>query len=488
MHSQIRTIKKRNMLKLKASKASSSNIIILANAKSNLKKIAGIDSSYLNSKIKSEENDISFSSVNDKLVYVVYGNKVSDSANQAFQDYRVLGSKLTKSANAEKIGSVTLLADSSISKENILAFAEGMTLENYQYLLFKTDKTKKNSLTTLNVNVTGISQKDLTEIENICEATCFSRDIVNEPVITLNAVELAKRFVAVGKIAGFKTKVLSKKEIEKLKMGGLLGVNLGSIDDPTFTIMTYKPKGAVNKQPLVLVGKGVVYDTGGNNLKSGVHMNDMKSDMGGSAGVAGAIYAIAKNKLPVYTIALVPSTDNRIGKNALVADDVITISDGTTVEVKNTDAEGRLILSDALVYAKQFKPMLCIDMATLTGAAHAITGTHGIASVATASEELKNALKESGERVYERILELPMWSEYKTQLDSSIADMTNLGGPVGGVITAGYFLRHFTDYPWIHLDIAGPAFLDKPEAYKAQGGTGTGVRLVYDFAKNMSKK
>ena len=270
-------------------------------------------------------------------------------------------------------------------------------------------------------------------------------------------------------------------------MGGLLGVNLGSIDDPTFTIMTYKPENAVNEKPLVLVGKGVVYDTGGYNIKPGAHMSDMKSDMGGSAGVSGAIYAIALNKLPVYTIALVPSTDNRIGKNALVADDVITISDGTTVEVKNTDAEGRLILSDALVYAKQFDPMLCIDMATLTGAAHAITGSHGIASVATANEDLKNALKASGERVYERILELPMWSEYRTQLDSSIADMTNLGGPVGGVITAGMFLKHFTDYPWIHLDIAGPAFLDKPEPYKAQGGTGTGVRLVYDFAKNMCK-
>ena len=246
--------------------------------------------------------------------------------------------------------------------------------------------------------------------------------------------------------------------------------------------MTYKPENAVNEKPLVLVGKGVVYDTGGNNLKPGAYMSDMKSDMGGSAGVAGAIYAIAKNKLPVYTIALVPSTDNRIGKNALVADDVITISDGTTVEVKNTDAEGRLILSDALVWAKKYDPMLCIDMATLTGAAHAITGSHGIASVATASEEVKNQLKASGERVYERILELPMWSEYRTQLDSSIADMTNLGGPVGGVVTAGVFLKHFTDYPWIHLDIAGPAFLEKPEAYKAQGGTGTGVRLVYDLS------
>jgi leucyl aminopeptidase len=473
------------MLKLHASKAQSSNIIVLVNANSDLNQIAGVESSYLSGKIKADENSFAFSSVGSDLVYAVFRNKTADTANQTLQDYRVLGSSITKAVNAEKLNSVSVVADSSISEENVLAFLEGMSLENYQYLLFKTDKEKKNSLEL--VEVLGVSQEALTELENVVQATCFSRDIVNEPVITLNAVELAKRFVEIGKIGGFDTQVLSKKEIEDHKMGGLLGVNLGSIDDPTFTIMTYKPENAVNEKPLVLVGKGVVYDTGGNNLKPGAYMSDMKSDMGGSAGVAGAIYAIALNNLPVYTIALVPSTDNRIGKNALVADDVITISDGTTVEVKNTDAEGRLILSDALVYAKQFDPMLCIDMATLTGAAHAITGSHGIASVATADEDVKNALKASGERVYERILELPMWSEYKTQLDSNIADMTNLGGPVGGVVTAGTFLKHFTDYPWIHLDIAGPAFLEKPEAYKAQGGTGTGVRLVYDFAKNMCK-
>ncbi|MGB0390460.1 MAG: M17 family metallopeptidase, partial [Salibacteraceae bacterium] len=420
-------------------------------------------------------------------VYAVYSNKKEESSNQTLQDFRVLGSSVTKAVNVEKLTSLTLMADETISTENVMAFIEGMSLENYQYLQFKTDKKKKNSLTNLEVNVSGISQENLTELENVITATCFSRDIVNEPVITLNAVELSKRFIEIGKCAGFDTRVLSKKEIEEHKMGGLLGVNLGSIDDPTFSIMTYKPENAVNEKPLVLVGKGVVYDTGGNNLKPGAYMSDMKSDMGGSAGVSGAIYAIALNKLPVYTIALVPSTDNRIGKNALVADDVITISDGTTVEVKNTDAEGRLILSDALVWAKQYDPMLCIDMATLTGAAHAITGSHGIASVATASEEVKNQLKASGERVYERILELPLWAEYRKQLDSSIADMSNLGGPVGGVVTAGMFLKHFTDYPWIHLDIAGPAFLEKPEAYKAQGGTGTGVRLVYDFAKNMCK-
>ncbi|MGK0285687.1 MAG: leucyl aminopeptidase, partial [Salibacteraceae bacterium] len=305
------------MLKLHASKAQSSNIIVLVNANSDLNQIAGVESSYLSGKIKADENSFAFSSVGSDLVYAVFGNKTADTANQTLQDYRVLGSSITKAVNAEKLNSVSVVADSSISEENVLAFLEGMSLENYQYLLFKTDKEKKNSLEL--VEVLGVSQEALTELENVVQATCFSRDIVNEPVITLNAVELAKRFVEIGKIGGFDTQVLSKKEIEDHKMGGLLGVNLGSIDDPTFTIMTYKPENAVNEKPLVLVGKGVVYDTGGNNLKPGAYMSDMKSDMGGSAGVAGAIYAIALNNLPVYTIALVPSTDNRIGKNALVA-------------------------------------------------------------------------------------------------------------------------------------------------------------------------
>lgn len=465
--------------------ANGNNIVLLVTKNSDLNGLAQINSEYLKNKITQNENGTAFSAVNHKLVYAAFANKEADTANQSMQDYRVLGSKITKAINAEKLTTVTVIADPAIATDNVLAFAEGMSLENYQFLNFKTDKKGKNAFET--ANFLGVEQALLTEVQNVVKATCFSRSIVNEPVISLNAVELGKRFIEIGKDAGFETQVLSKKEIEDHKMGGLLGVNLGSIDDPSFSIMTYKPENAVNEKPLVLVGKGVVYDTGGNNLKPGQYMSDMKADMGGAAGVSGAIYAIALNKLPVYTIALVPSTDNRIGKNALVADDVITISDGTTVEVKNTDAEGRLILSDALVWAKKYDPMLCIDMATLTGAAHAITGSHGIASVATADEEIKNNLKASGERVYERIVELPLWVEYRKQLDSNVADISNLGGPVGGVITAGMFLKHFTDYPWIHLDIAGPAFIDKPEPYKAQGGTGSGVRLVYDFAKNMCK-
>jgi leucyl aminopeptidase len=178
---------------------------VLANTNSNLKNMANIDSSYLQGKIKADENSFAFSSVGSDLVYAVFGNKKAETANQTLQDYRVLGSSITKAVNAEKLNSVSVIADSAISEENVLAFLEGMSLENYQYLLFKTDKEKKNSLEL--VEVLGVSQEALTELENIVQATCFSRDIVNEPVITLNAVELAKRFVEIGKIGGFETQV-----------------------------------------------------------------------------------------------------------------------------------------------------------------------------------------------------------------------------------------------------------------------------------------
>jgi leucyl aminopeptidase len=197
------------------------------------------------------------------------------------------------------------------------------------------------------------------------------------------------------------------------------------------------------------------------------------------------MYAIAMNKLPVYCIGLVPSTDNRINSDALVPDDVITMHDGTTIEVLNTDAEGRLILGDALSYAKKYNPALVIDLATLTGAAAAITGSLGSALMGT-DTTYRQQLLACGERTYERMWEIPYWKEYADMLKSDVADMKNIGGAIGGSATAGKFLEHFTDYPWLHLDIAGPAILKDDEAYKQKGASGVGVRLLYAFAKEIA--
>jgi leucyl aminopeptidase len=289
-----------------------------------------------------------------------------------------------------------------------------------------------------------------------------------------------------GKKAGFKVEIFNKAKIRTLKMGGLLAVNQGSLEPPVFVVCEYKPKGAVNKKPYVFVGKGVVYDTGGMSLKPSDGMVTMKCDMAGAAAVAGALYAIALCGLPVWVVGLIPATDNRPDGNAIVPGDVITISDGTTVEVLNTDAEGRLILSDALVYAAKYKPELVIDLATLTGAASRAIGRYGIVAMSNAGKDFER-LRETGDQVHERLVEFPLWDDYAELIKSDIADIKNIGGAVAGANTAGKFLEHFTSYPWIHLDIAGPAFNETPDSYRGKGGTGSGIRLLFEFMRKKAE-
>jgi len=245
--------------------------------------------------------------------------------------------------------------------------------------------------------------------------------------------------------------------------------------------MEWKPADAVNKKPVVFVGKGIVFDSGGMNLKPGDSMLNMKDDMSGAAAAALAVYAIAKAKLPVYVVGLMPATDNRPGTEAMVPGDILKMHNGMTVEVLNTDAEGRLILADALSYARKYKPELVIDMATLTGAAVRAIGKFACAGMQCKAAEEFLELAECGFRTNERIVELPMWDEYGELIKSELADLKNIGPGDAGTITAGKFLEKFTDYPYIHLDIAGPAFLDKADSYRGIGGTGFGVRLLFEY-------
>mgnify|MGYP001070776729 CR=1 FL=1 len=375
-----------------------------------------------------------------------------------------------------------IISDLSSNPEYMLAFAEGMALSHYQFLnYFSSSNKKKNHLTQINIHSNQVTDEQIEELNIIIESVYYTKDLVNEPVSFLNAEELSRQIQKLGEEAGFTVDVFNKKKIETLKMNGLLTVNKGSIDPPTFTVLNWKPDSAVNKKPFVLVGKGVVYDTGGMNIKTGNYLDTMKSDMAGAAAVAGTIYAIAKAKIPVYVIGLIPATDNRPNANAYVPDDVITMHSGTTVEVKNTDAEGRLILADALSFAKEYNPELVIDLATLTGSAHAAIGDLGIVAMGNIKDDRFEQLKISGNNIYERIVEFPLWEEYSEMLKSDIADIQNLGGKEAGAITAGKFLEHFTSYPWIHLDIAGSAFLTKNDNYRGVGATGVGVRLLFDF-------
>ncbi len=396
------------------------------------------------------------------------------------EELRKTGFNLQKLLQAAKTDTI-YLCDLTGSKASYY-LAEGLFLSNYQFDKYKTDKSNTATLQDIIIADSAIAETEINELNNLLHGVYLTRDLVNEPHNYQSAEQLAETIRAVGEHAGFQTEVLDILKIQALKMGGLLAVNQGSLDPPTFSILEWKPQNARNSKPYVLVGKGVVYDTGGLSLKPTPNSMDMmKCDMAGAAGVVGIFYALAKNNIPLHVVGLIPATDNRPGGRAFAPGDVITMHSGTSVEVLNTDAEGRLILGDALHFAKKYDPELVLDMATLTGAAARAVGREGIVMMSNAPEETRQKFKKAGHNTYERLVELPLWEEYAEHLKSDIADLKNLGGPEAGAISAGKFLEHFTAYPWIHLDIAGTAFLTSPDNYRGKNGTGSSVRLIYQF-------
>ncbi len=459
------------------------NLVILSTS---IEKIKGYGLSkeqivYINNENKQDKKIIQLNCLNRFVFIVSVDNKKEDYKRK--EQLRRAASSIISVLNSHHLKSVSVIAETK-HEDDVLAFAEGLLLSNYQFIHYKS-KQEKNSLATVIVD-DSVNKIKIDELIITTEAVYESRNLVNEPANKLNAVDLANRFKKMAAKAGFNIQVYNKQKITALKMGGLLSVNKGSVDPPTFSIMEYKPKNAKNKKPYVIVGKGVTYDTGGLSLKpTPGSMDLMKCDMAGSAAVAGAMYAIAKAKLNVHVIALVPATDNRPGFNAFAPGDIITMFDGTTIEMLNSDAEGRMILGDALAFAKKYNPELLIDLATLTGAAANAIGPQGIVSMGTADDKVHQKLKVSGNATYERLAEFPFWDEYDELMKSDIADMKNIGGPVAGAITAGKFLAKFTDYPYIHLDIAGPAFITSSNHYQTKGATGVGVRLLFDFFKNV---
>lgn len=440
--------------------------------------------------IKAElENDSKLIIVNQykRIIALLTIDSGKKSKHMVMESFRKAGDQLASVLNNRKIQQITIV-DEKLSDE-LLACAEGICLSNYQFLKYKKGSKKEtNTLNTINIFSKSIDKRQIEKLSIICDATCKARDLVNEPQNFLSATQLSKEFQQMGKEAGFNVKVFNKSEIQKMKMGGLLAVNKGSINPPTFTVMEYKPKHSVNKKPVVLIGKGVVYDTGGLSLKPTANSMDyMKCDMAGGAAAGCTLFAIAKAKIPVYVIALVPATDNRPDGNAYTPGDVITMYSGTTVEVLNTDAEGRLILADALHYAKKYNPKLVCEFSTLTGAAAAAIGHYGIVCMGNADDNIKQQLSKSANSVFERLVEFPYWEEYDEMIKSDIADVKNVGGASAGAITAGRFLNKFVDYPYMHFDIAGPAFIKTKDSYRGKNGTGVGVRFMFDFLRKLKK-
>ncbi len=457
-----------------------------------VKKISAItelskdESKYAVDVLNADQAFVTINRYNGFFVIILLKNKKTDW--QTAETCRKSGADLQAICNKHKLPEVLITNLTALQNAAILV-AEGAALASYQFLKYRTEAKKlTNSLQRLLFTKNSATVKEAAQLQITIDALYKARTLVNEPLNYLSAEQLSKEIAILGKDAGFKVTVLNKARLVKEKMGGLLAVNKGSIQPPTFTIMEYVPKKALNKKPIVLIGKGVVYDTGGLSLKPTPNsMDRMKSDMSGAAVVSCAMYAIAKMQLPLHIIALVPATDNRPGEEAYVPGDVITMYSGATVEVLNTDAEGRMLLADALHWAKRYKPELVMDFATLTGAASAAVGEHGIVCMGTAGDDVKQSFRESGFRQYERLVEYPLWDEYGDQIKSDVADIKNVGGATGGAITAGKFLEHFIDYPWMHFDIAGVSFATSKKGYVTTGGTGYGIRMLLDFLGHYGK-
>ena len=314
----------------------------------------------------------------------------------------------------------------------------------------------------------------------------MARDLVNLPGNYLQAVDIATAAEGSGKLYGYDVTVFHKKEIESLGMGGLLAVNKGSHHPPAFIILDYKPKGKVEKV-VALVGKGVTFDSGGISLKPSENMGEMKSDMSGAASVLGAVEAAARLGLPLHIIGLIPATDNMPGATAQQPGDVITTYSGITVEVGNTDAEGRLILADALSYGKEkFEPDVIIDIATLTGACIVALG-YAVAGFFSNNDKLADDIFQAGQQSGEKVWRLPLWDLYAELIKSEVADVNNTGGRGAGTVTAAKFLEKFIDghTNWAHIDIAGPSFSPKGTG-KVNGGTGFGVSLLLEVLKKLA--
>lgn len=394
---------------------------------------------------------------------------------------RVKGLKVKRAAFALASCNVSGLALAAVAQ----AVVETFILGSYQYREFKqADKGVKPLAEVVLVTAT---QKELVAAKAgagrgriIAEAANFSRDLQNRPGNMLTPVKLAAAARRMAKAAGLKCRVLGLREIEELKMGAFLGVARGSSEPPRLIIMEHNAR-KKNLETIVLVGKGITFDSGGISLKPSDRMDEMKFDMSGAAAVLGAMQAAAELKLPFHIVALVPAAENLPGSTSMKPGDILTVSDGTTIEVGNTDAEGRLVLADALVYARKFKPAAVIDLATLTGACVIALGYHATGLLGN-DQKLLDQIKQAGEQSCERVWQLPLWDDYYEDIKGDYADIKNSAGRPAGAITAGAFLGTFTkDYPWVHLDIAGTAWLTQKKGCMEKGGTGVGVRLLIQF-------
>jgi leucyl aminopeptidase len=408
------------------------------------------------------------------------------------QSLRKAGASFARAARRHKVVATSILADAVSGTDGLdqgsaaECLAEGLELGSYSFDTYKS-KAPRNDLgkVTISGSTSAAVKKGLAVGQAIAAGQSFARTLVNEPGGTLTPAEFAKRTTAMAKTAGLTCKVMDLAAIKKAKLGGVLGVNRGSTNHPRFVELTYSPPKP--KATIAFVGKGITFDSGGLSIKSGDGMMTMKCDMGGAAAVIGAMSALKAAAVPVRVRAYVPMTDNMLGGDATRPGDVLKIRNGKTIEVLNTDAEGRLVLADALSLASEAKPDAIIDLATLTGACMVALGPK-IAGLMSNDDGFAGKVADAAESAGERVWRLPLPADYKAYFESPIADMKNIAGPHGGALTAGLILEEFVgdDIPWVHLDIAGPAWTDSEDVEHRKGGTGFGVRTLVALARNWS--
>jgi leucyl aminopeptidase len=366
---------------------------------------------------------------------------------------------------------------------------EGIILGLYRFTRFKTiDRDETGELATVTIveeqeSTAEIIRTAANTAGIIADAVLFARDIVSAPANEMTPSRLAHEAMESSQKRNIKCTILDQGEIRELGMNALLGVASGSDEAPKFIIMEYHG-GKRSSSVIALVGKGLTFDSGGISIKPAEKMDQMKSDMAGGAAVIAAVRAAAELGLPVNLVGLVPAVENLPSGKAYKPGDILKSLSGQTIEVVTTDAEGRLIMADALTYAGRYKPAAIIDLATLTGACIVALGDH-VAGMFGTDDELKREIREAADLTGERVWELPLWQEYDELIKGDTADFKNSGGRAGGAVTAAVFLSKFTGgYPWVHLDIAGPAWLAKDKPYIPKGASAMGVRLLVRFLRN----
>lgn len=417
----------------------------------------------------------------DRLIVVGHG----DAGDMEEPAWLVLGGKIGGLLLKAGAGRATLFLERAdnedITSEQLITIASGIKLNSYRFDLYKTKKDDEDSDDDIKVTIVSSKSRDAAKLwkreAGVVDGIILARNLVNEPANVLGPVEFADHASQLSKL-GVDVEILTEKEMGKLNMGALLGVAQGSVRPPRMAIMKWMG-GKESEQPIAFVGKGVVFDTGGISLKPGGGMEDMKGDMGGAAAVIGLMHALAARKAKANVIGVLGLVENMPDGNAQRPGDIVTSMSGQTIEVINTDAEGRLVLCDALYYVNQeFEPKFMIDLATLTGAVIIALGNHH-AGLFSNNDDLALEIASAGQLSGENVWRLPLSKDYDKLIDSKFADMKNIGGRAAGSITAAQFLKRFVgETPWAHLDIAGTAMGSLQTEINKSWGSGFGVRLL----------